>query len=85
MLPALAVAADAMELGLGVHGEAGVASMPLSNARFFLNAHQLHCHDCFFMRYLTSFVAIEIGFSMEFEAPGHAVGLAVPPVSMRLP
>ena len=32
--PLFTVAADAMELGLGVHGEAGVASMPLSNARF---------------------------------------------------
>ena len=31
--PLFKVAADAMELGLGVHGEAGVASMPLSNAR----------------------------------------------------
>merc|ERR1719412_3035518 len=31
--PLFTVAADAMELGLGVHGEAGVASMPLSNAR----------------------------------------------------
>merc|ERR1712013_449788 len=31
--PLFTVAVDAMELGLGVHGEAGVASMPLSNAR----------------------------------------------------
>ena len=50
--PLFTVAADAMELGLGVHGEAGVASMPLSNARFFLNCSSIafswfHNHDDF--------------------------------------
>ena len=39
--PLFTVAADAMELGLGVHGEAGVASMPLSNARYFLNCSSI--------------------------------------------
>merc|ERR1719490_344576 len=40
--PLFKVAADAMELGLGVHGEAGVASMPLSNARDAVKAILTH-------------------------------------------
>jgi len=40
--PLFTVAADAMELGLGVHGEAGVASMPLSNARDAVKAILVH-------------------------------------------